>query len=230
MKLWKRFGHDFIHFFVNQLNFFVSKHFFKLDVTICDCSKGNFTCFYTYKCQILILTHFNQISRISLKLLCFFYVFLSLLISLFSFCQIAHVNPDIHEKLNIRSYGQFIVREYFIDFVVIFINQFLMMFVFFCEIPDFINGGTWLTNLLPKVEIVEGTHGDFFIKSHKVLVEIIVHHENVIVLLFACVKLFFIISLMPPESVHHKLFRNADFLVWKLKTLMKSIWELFLHH
>lgn len=203
MKLWEGLWHDFFYFFVDQFTFLISKHFFKLNVTVCYCSKGYFARFNTYEGQILILAHFNQIPRIPLKFLGLFYVFLGLLISFLCLCQVAHIYTDIHEKLNIRTNGQFVVWENFIDFVVIFINQFLMMFVFFSKVPDFIDGWTCFTNLLPKFKVIKGTHGDLFIKSHKVLVKIIIHHEDVIVLLFCCVELFFIISLMPSKSVHH---------------------------
>ena len=85
MKLRKSFWHDFIYFFVNKLIFFISKHFFKLCITICNGSQRHLTCLNTHKSKILILPHFDQITRISLKLFCLFDVLFCLLVPLLGF-------------------------------------------------------------------------------------------------------------------------------------------------
>ncbi len=92
------------------------------------------------------------------------------------------------------------------------INQLLMMFILLCQIPNLVDGWAGLAHFLPVVQVIKCTRGNFFLQFHQVLIEIIVHHEDVTALLLACIKFLLVISLVSPESVHHQFLHNADLL------------------
>jgi len=77
------------------------------------------------------------------------------------------------------------------------------MLIFLGKISNFVNGWIGLTNFFPIIEIVKCTGRYLFIKSHQILIEIIIHHENIVVLFLTCIKFLLVISLVSSESVHH---------------------------
>ncbi len=123
MEFGKGFGHEFIDFFVNKFMFVITQHILELVVTVGNGGKRHLRSLNANKGQVLVLTHFNEIARITVRLLGFLEIFLLLLIPLFGLGQSRDIHSHIHQELDISLDGKLIIGKDFLDLVEVLVNK-----------------------------------------------------------------------------------------------------------